>query len=124
MNQFINTEKKFPQKRKDKGNLLFIEESQPINVEEMTESHYITTTLRTDSGKNHQWVLKLSDESMLKMRIFTVSKYHFTDFLLITRGKRNSYNVKIWWKPLESSVKIGLWLCRRMSACSFVSDSL
>ena len=31
---------------------------------------------------------------------------------------------KAWQKPLEPSVKIVLWLCRRMCVCSLMSDSL
>jgi hypothetical protein len=50
-----------------------IAECQPVNIKEMTllEDHHLATIILTDSGKNHQRMLKLVGESLLRNKIFT-----------------------------------------------------
>lgn len=35
--------------------------------------HLATTAVITDSGKNHQWMIKLMDDTVMRNKIFTES---------------------------------------------------
>lgn len=58
----------------EKGKFYLTVECQQINVEGMMEAEYhhlATTTVLTDPGRNHQWMLRPVDESLMRNRIFT-----------------------------------------------------
>lgn len=65
---------------------------QLLNVEGMMEFlknyHLATTTLIIGSGKKHQYILKLVDESLKN------SEYFLTHYLLITEGGKDNFIVE------------------------------
>ena len=49
-----------------------IDEERKVELENL---HFVTIMVIIDSGQNHQWILKLVGKSMMRDRIFTVSKH-------------------------------------------------
>lgn len=42
---------------------------------ELENHHFATIIIIIDSGQNHQWILKLVGKSLMRDRIFIVSKH-------------------------------------------------
>lgn len=61
-------------------------------------TNFFTTMVITNLGKNCQWMLNPLDKRLLGNGYFfhTVSKYHPTDSILITKGKKYLHN-REWW---------------------------
>ena len=58
---------------------------------ELEHHYFVATIIIIDSGKNHQWMLKLLVKFVLKQTIYTVSNHLLKDYLFIVyRGKRVS----------------------------------
>lgn len=49
--------------------------------------YYFSTAVLTDLGKNHQWILKLLGDSLLRNKILIQTQSIFSYYLLITKGK-------------------------------------
>ena len=69
---------------------IFTEKCQLMSVEKNVklEIHYVEIIIVIfDSGANHQWILKLEGEYLMRQDIYKVSKYLSTRNLLIMKGE-------------------------------------
>lgn len=77
---------------REKVKFFLLVQFQPISVERNMEleNHHLSTIV-TDLGKHHQWILKLVGESMRRNSIFTVSRDLTMRYTLTTKGKTGTF---------------------------------
>lgn len=88
------------------------------------KSHVVTTiVIYMTMNKNNQWVLKLLAESLMRIRIFIVSKCLLSNSLLLTKEKMATTVKKPDGSHLSPVIKVNVTVTGHTGMCASQHDA-